>query len=702
MPFHGNKAGRGRRSVRPPVLRRSVEALERRDLLALVLTPLSFTEGVVFSGTVATFAASDLQGSAGDFTPTISWGDGTTSSGATAVQVVPDAAIAGFDVVALSRTYSQFGTFPVTVTVAGLKNSLVSANGSAAVADAPLTPTGTTFTATEGQLFNGVVGSFQDVNTKSQPGDFTLRIDWGDNQTSLGTAVALPSGQTVPQRYNVTGSHVYTTTVIGPVKVNIVRNSSGQNVTATSTADVIAPTLNLSPVAVVGAPNQAISNVTFATLVDSNTSSTAADFSATIQWGPGLPTTNANVTPVANVPGQYTVNGTFTYPATGIYHPIVTVVRTTLNQTVSTTSTANITTPILVADGTSISPTAGIQFQGKVASFTDTAAGGAASDFTATIAWSSGGPTTQGKVVSTGPGQYDVTGTFIYSTPGTNTATVTITRTAGGQMATATSTADVIAPTLNLFPATVSGAPNQAINNMPFATLVDYNPTSSVGDFSATIQWGPGLPTTTAIVTQVANAPGQYTINGTFTYPAPGVYHPIVTVVRTTLNQSVSTVSTANIAATLTVSPSPPVPLTGVLDPITPRFPKFIRGQMVWVTNQQEPTITGTAEPGASVTLSIRRLGLGDPITIGETVADPNGRWSLVVGPLGGPPFQLYGVASPVANPPTPITLLNGGIPIFVTNRPLHGAGIPGGQHGHNHARKAAPVPHHRAAHGRG
>ena len=261
---------------------------------------------------------------------------------------------------------------------------------------------------------------------------------------------------------------------------------------------------------------------------------------------------------------------------------------------------------------------------------------------------------------------------------GMDVAKVTIVRSSSGQTVAADSTANVVAPVLNLFPATVSGVPNQTLNanGVAVATLIDSDTTSKATDFSATIQWGAGLPTTTATVTPVlgtgaaANTavPGLYTVNGTFIYPAPGVYHPVVTVVRTTLGQTVSTTSTAFIAAPTLVFTGSSIPFTGGVDPLS--FPRLVRG--IVVTNQQEPILTGTAKPGATVSLSLRRLGLGDPITLGETMADPSGRWSLVVGPLGGPPFLLYGVATPVDGPPSPITPLNGGLPILVTNRSLH------------------------------
>jgi hypothetical protein len=110
----------------------------------------------------------------------------------------------------------------------------------------------------------------------------------------------------------------------------------------------------------------------------------------------------------------------------------------------------------------------------------------------------------------------------------------------------------------------------------------------------------------------------------------------------------------------------------------------------VTITNQDEPILSGTAEPQAAVSLSFRRLSGGDPVSLGETIADSTGHWSLIVGPIGGAPFLLYGVATPVTGPPTPITLLNSGQPIFVQLQPMRVTGVSVGPHANSVTLKVA------------
>jgi uncharacterized protein (TIGR03118 family) len=106
-----------RRTVRP-----SLEILEERLVLAtdapLTIQGLSIapTQNAAFSGTLATFSDADPNGTLSQFSATINWGDGTTSSGP-AVQIVADPHVPRqFDVMG-THTYSTPGNFNLTVTV---------------------------------------------------------------------------------------------------------------------------------------------------------------------------------------------------------------------------------------------------------------------------------------------------------------------------------------------------------------------------------------------------------------------------------------------------------------------------------------------------------------------------------------------------------------------------------------------------------
>src|SRR5207249_4696796 len=86
------------------------------------------SEGSAFSGVVAAFTDANSFASTGDFTTTISWGDGSQSAGS----VQPNGS--GFDVSG-EHVYHQAGSYPLTVQIADVGGSGATAWGSASVAD---------------------------------------------------------------------------------------------------------------------------------------------------------------------------------------------------------------------------------------------------------------------------------------------------------------------------------------------------------------------------------------------------------------------------------------------------------------------------------------------------------------------------------------------------------------------------------------
>ena len=164
----------------------------------------------------------------------------------------------GFDVTG-THTYTAAATaLPVTVTInaTGSESATATADSTANVADAPLTATGTTISATEGMAFTGTVATFTDAYADDPKGtsEYTVSIDWGDGSTTSGSVTAQGSGQ-----YAITGTHTYTEVNSSiPVTVDI-KDGGGSTATANSTADVTAPA---SPITVtLNAPDVTDANV---------------------------------------------------------------------------------------------------------------------------------------------------------------------------------------------------------------------------------------------------------------------------------------------------------------------------------------------------------------------------------------------------------------------------------------------------------
>ena len=112
-------------------------------------------EGSAFTTTLATFTDSDSGVTASQFTATINWGDGQSSTGT----VTADAHVSGQFDVAGTHLYAQSGVFPFTVTIVDARGHTAIASANVNVGPATLAVSeATSFAATEGVNFTGAGG----------------------------------------------------------------------------------------------------------------------------------------------------------------------------------------------------------------------------------------------------------------------------------------------------------------------------------------------------------------------------------------------------------------------------------------------------------------------------------------------------------------------------------------------------------------
>jgi hypothetical protein len=285
-------------------------------LTTLPLT-VAATEGIIFTGNVATFADANPAATAGDFTASIAWGDGQTSPG-----TVSAAAGGGFAVYG-THVYSDEASYVgAVVAIRDIGGSTATAsNGNTAVnmvtvADATLTALPLTVAATEGITFTGNVATFADGNSSATAGDFTATIAWGDGQTSPGTVSAAAGGG-----FAVYGTHVYSDEASYVGVVVAISDSGGSTATASNgntavnMVTVADATLTAKPSTVITSQGATFSG-TVATFTDANPLATAADFTATINWGDGH-TTTGSVSAAAG--GGFQVTGSHQYTGFGAF-----------------------------------------------------------------------------------------------------------------------------------------------------------------------------------------------------------------------------------------------------------------------------------------------------------------------------------------------------------------------------------------------
>jgi hypothetical protein len=163
--------------------------------------------------------------------------------------------------------------------------------------------------ATEGQPFTGVaVATLSDPDTASTASEYSATIAWGDGATSAGT-ISGGGGSFIVQ-----GSHTYAeegtyTTTVTVVDVDDTANTASDSNKAT-VGDAI-----LAPAGITPAGNSSEAYTVAASFIDINPLATAADFTATIDWGDG--TTSPGT---VNGSGSfYTASGSHFYKVTTGY-----------------------------------------------------------------------------------------------------------------------------------------------------------------------------------------------------------------------------------------------------------------------------------------------------------------------------------------------------------------------------------------------
>jgi hypothetical protein len=500
------------------------------------------TRGSAFTSVVATFTDADPNGSPGDYTASITWGDGHTSAGA----ILADGH-GGFVVVG-TNTYGQTGSFSVTVNIGDQDGATTQASDTINVGagpDASLTATGIPITATAAVPFTGPVAHFTDADPTGTASDFLATIMWGDGQTSLGTVTASGGG------FDITGTNTYAAATTYTLQV-VITDSGGATATVQPTATVLPnpdPPLTATGLTLHGTAATPFTG-TVATFTDVDPAGNVSQYTATITWGDGQVSTGT-VMADASTPGQFDIVGTNTYVAEKTY--AVSVLITDMGGASATAgSTALVADAPLTATGFPIAGTAGTAITALVATFRDTDLYGQLADYSATVDW--GDHHTSPATVTADPlvaGLFDVSATHTYDSGGSYILSTAIADKGGATVSAPGSALVAAAPLM------ASGVTVGATEQVPFSGVVanftDAASGASAGSFKALIAWGDGH-TTPGTVT--AGTSG-FQVTGTNTYAARGAYAVQVFV----LDAGGSTVTVGS-TAQVTPPPLQPVPAT--------------------------------------------------------------------------------------------------------------------------------------------
>ena len=243
-----------------------------------------------------------------------------------------------------------------------------------------------------------------------------------------------------------------------------------------------------------------LTEVVLAEFHDGDPGGTAADVTATVQWGDGTAADSSSATtpkirivPSATTPGSFAVKGTHTFARAGVYS-IETVIDGALGATARTRGQAVVVAPgtALRAEGFALQ-NAGPALNGRVlATFSDTTPDVQAADFSARIDWGDG-HNSPGQIVAKGAGRFAVFGSHTYRDPETFSVFAHISRSGASTVAWSRvqATGFTTSPHLPPFPAAhlvgqISQAGDAFGNAVPVVTTTGTGATAQTR-FSASI-----------------------------------------------------------------------------------------------------------------------------------------------------------------------------------------------------------------------
>ena len=222
------------------------------------------------------------------------------------------------------------------------------------------------------------VATFTSGNPKDTAASFSASINWGDGTLLSGTGVSIvrDSGARTTNGYKLVAGHTYKNPGEFPVIVKIA-DSGGARLLLTGTANVGASTIAPSA-SDIFSTRGTLKNQAVATFTDSTAGSSAADYSATIDWGDGA--VSAGVVKAARG-SSFQVLGSHVYAAPAAYTLSTAVSRGGAGTaaTWSTAHVAGVTAPqvfppfpqahlaqewsVIYSDSTSIVTSSGTTFQ---------------------------------------------------------------------------------------------------------------------------------------------------------------------------------------------------------------------------------------------------------------------------------------------------------------------------------------------------
>jgi hypothetical protein len=225
---------------------------------------------------VATFTDADTLEPLSQYSATIKWGDGKTSTGTVHGS-------AGNFTVTASHTYTAADIYSAVISVFDGNEFAASGTTGINVVGPNISPSGVTFKGAEGRVFTGSVAKFTS-STSATSGQFSASIAWGDSTTSAGSIVSDGGG-----KFHVTGSHAYSEENPSGYAVKVSIKNGSKTVIASSLGQIADSPLDSIVGKTITLPvNTTGSNLLLGSFRDQDSLNTdGGDYVGTISWGDG-------------------------------------------------------------------------------------------------------------------------------------------------------------------------------------------------------------------------------------------------------------------------------------------------------------------------------------------------------------------------------------------------------------------------------
>jgi uncharacterized membrane protein len=485
--------------------------------------------------TVALFTDPGAAEKLADYSATVNWGDGSTATGGI-ITTDPNTHVFS---VSGQHNYAQAGTYSVAVTLTHDSAPAVAVTSSAVISAPQAQPMLTVVANTPAADTEGLSVTITsalldttDANGSVTAANIVYTLTSAPALGGLSLAgQQLAKGSTFTQADINNGRLAYRAT-------EEEADSFGFSVSAPGATSIGGTFLiNTSDPAVpatggftlAATEGIALGTQTVATFTDPGGAESLADYAATIDWGDGTSATGGTTFYTAQTQ-TFTVSGQHTYADEGTF-PIRVTLHHDSASDVTVSGTAQVGDAKLSGSTTtSAAGTEGATSALSGATFTDADPGNHVADMAATITWGDGSSASAGSIsYNSTSGAYTVSGSHTYAEEGTWPLSIVVSDD-GGQTLTLTGNATVADAALSVGqPVTIQATAGQTAGPTTLATFSDLGGPETVGDYSATINWGDN---STSAATVVSNPGGVFNVQGSHLYATQGSYAISISIVH--------------------------------------------------------------------------------------------------------------------------------------------------------------------------